>query len=639
MILGPNSKLSEAFLLTIFRFKVPRMADTTLQGEDLMTEQDAVAVVGEINLNEENEDVVVVVESGTVKSVESFEDQETEKDIENTVEVAEGYEESPTQFENPNSVSPQTAIQDVDEANNAAENVEKGLALELDSQNLLELANASVAKEEISTEDKGIENGEGQDEILEQETPSPDESGLKKIEEDEVDDQTFTEANQDGGEDETVQVMIPIISGEDVNEVKEETVTEEESKSGNIDYTCEECGKKFTHLSSKKRHMLKHKCGEMPVIYQCLACSKTFNYNSSLKRHLKLHTEANGKEYVCKECNKAFMYATSLKRHLKTHSGKQIYPCPHCQRCFEYISSLKRHEKLHTVGKGFKCEICSKSFGYLSSLTRHQRIHENSFQCGKCDKKFRFLKPYIKHAQQEHGETIDPRDVSLEGMKTENGHVDENIEMEVDQNIEEDEEHSIAPKDTSCETDDAIDSVQMSVDKEESGANKDEKLTSTLHGEVLDLQAAENHPFVKFVVSQNTVNLEQLQNFHPQQQPEQSSGQETNVETPTSNVTYALVQADNNSVVDVENCTMVTEGQSYSDSSVGGIVLVELDQNNKVTERHMEGLQASNLLQLLQAVEGFAVEQTINLDENQAEPDQSYVAVQEDTSAKEENVE
>ena len=363
------------------------------------------------------------------------------------------------------------------------------------------------------------------------------------------------------------------------------------------DFVCEECGKAFTHISSKKRHMLKHKEGESPVVYQCLACSKTFQYNSSLKRHLKLHSaESSGKSYTCKECSKAFMYATSLKRHMKTHAGKEIYPCPHCQRCFEYISSLKRHSKLHTEGKGFKCHICSKAFGYLSSLTRHQRVHQKSLTCTKCNKEFRLYKSYVKHLEQ-HGEVLGEAELAAMQVEESDGGEEE---------IDEDRETKEADS-SSCDKEGVVEEldeneVSASMVAKSMGEPNDKNQLDVIQGDVIDLQSAENHPFVKFVVSQNAVTLEQLQSFQASQAANNSDeGQGENA------VAYAVVHTDENAVIG-ENSIVSSEIGDLSGAPVGGIVLVEFDQNNKVTERHMEGLQASNLLQLLQAVEGFAVE-------------------------------
>ena len=361
------------------------------------------------------------------------------------------------------------------------------------------------------------------------------------------------------------------------------------------DFVCEECGKRFTHISSKKRHMLKHKEGESPVVYQCLACSKTFQYNSSLKRHLKLHSaESSGKAYTCKECSKAFMYATSLKRHLKTHSGKEIYPCPHCQRCFEYMSSLKRHSKLHTEGKGFKCNICSKAFGYLSSLTRHQRVHQKSLTCTKCNKEFRLYKSYVKHLEQ-HGEILGEAELAAMQVEESDGG-DEEIEDEIESKeahgSSHDKEGAVGELD---ENEVSASMVAKSMDESDEKNQLD-----AIQSDVIDLQSAENHPFVKFVVSQNAVTLEQLQSFQASQAAN-SSGESENA------VAYAVVHADENAIIG-ENNIVSSDIGDLSGTPVGGIVLVEFDQNNKVTERHMEGLQASNLLQLLQAVEGFAVE-------------------------------
>ena len=408
-------------------------------------------------------------------------------------------------------------------------------------------------------------------------------------------------------------VIMEEIKGEERQSMNESTeINEGEMKEkvvSNAEYLCEECGKSFTHLSSKKRHMLKHTEIDSQT-YKCLACSKTFQYNSSLKRHLKLHSEEpTGKAYTCKECSKAFMYATSLKRHLKTHAGKEIYPCPHCQRCFEYISSLKRHEKLHTEGKGFKCNVCSKSFGYLSSLTRHNRVHQKTLKCDKCSKVFRLYKSLAKH-YVEHGVPV--REDDLAAMAVE-GEAEDDGDSNMDVDEANGEESVKAKKDgkesETLEEDNVRASMAVNNETTESQVN-------AIDGDVIDLQSAENHPFVKFVVSQNTLTLEQFQSFQ-QAQGMSSSDAETNQE-----VAFAVVQPDGGTILN-ENCTMVTEGvQECTGTPVGGIVFVEVDQNNKVTERHMEGLQASNLLQLLQAVEGFATENVVEGEEKAQESEE-----------------
>lgn len=461
-------------------------------------------------------------------------------------------------------------------------------------QSSVQISDAVVVAEALVDASELIENAEGTIAVknLSETEPEHPETTV-----DEKDFDIIIMEETQGEERESVNVSTEM----NEEEVKEKGVS-------NAEYMCEECGKSFTHLSSKKRHILKHTEVESHT-YKCLACSKTFQYNSSLKRHLRLHSEEpTGKPYTCKECSKAFMYATSLKRHLKTHAGKEIYPCPHCQRCFEYVSSLKRHEKLHTEGKGFKCNVCSKSFGYLSSLTRHHRVHQKTLKCDKCSKVFRLYKSLAKH-YVEHGVPL--RDDELAAMAAEGEpEEDGDSNMDVDEaNGEEDaktkEEGEINESETPEE--DGV-RASMAVDNETT-----ESQVNAIDGDVIDLQSAENHPFVKFVVSQNTLTLEQFQSF------QQAQGMTTSDADTNQEVSFAVVQPDGGTVIN-ENCTMVTEGvEECTGTPVGGIVFVEVDQNNKVTERHMEGLQASNLLQLLQAVEGFATENAVEGEEQKAE--------------------
>eukprot|EP00116_Pleurobrachia_bachei_P003630 sb/3463892/ len=62
----------------------------------------------------------------------------------------------------------------------------------------------------------------------------------------------------------------------------------ERKHNGNKPYECEVCGKKFSHLSTYKRHTNVH-TGERP--FKCDVCGKSFSLLHNMKNHMMSHTE------------------------------------------------------------------------------------------------------------------------------------------------------------------------------------------------------------------------------------------------------------------------------------------------------------------------------------------------------------
>ena len=54
--------------------------------------------------------------------------------------------------------------------------------------------------------------------------------------------------------------------------------------------------------------------------YECNICGKRFGHSSSLVRHIETHTRE--KNYECKLCDKRFSQSGHLARHMKTHTGE-----------------------------------------------------------------------------------------------------------------------------------------------------------------------------------------------------------------------------------------------------------------------------------------------------------------------------
>ena len=145
---------------------------------------------------------------------------------------------------------------------------------------------------------------------------------------------------------------------------------------GEKPYSCEECGQRFTHSSSRAVHMRTvHSTGQA-MLHQCPHCSYSTNYGArTLRRHILTHT--GEKPYSCEECGQCFTQSSNRAAHMRTvHSTVQptLHQCPHCPYSTKHgASSLREHIRTHTGKKPYSCEECGQRFSHSSSRSRHIR--------------------------------------------------------------------------------------------------------------------------------------------------------------------------------------------------------------------------------------------------------------------------
>ena len=168
--------------------------------------------------------------------------------------------------------------------------------------------------------------------------------------------------------------------------------------------TCNVCGKEFKHLQALKSHLVSHEA----MSQMCQYCNASFRNARLLDDHIKLkHT--GELDYSCDNCGTKFPSNNALKRHQKTHSNERPFVCDECGKAFKNKKDVKVHFKLlHTNERPFKCsfEGCLKSFANNPDKTKHERIHtgEKPFKCEICGTAFRQTKHLSKHRMTHTGE-------------------------------------------------------------------------------------------------------------------------------------------------------------------------------------------------------------------------------------------
>ncbi|XP_008144140.2 zinc finger protein 648 [Eptesicus fuscus] len=170
---------------------------------------------------------------------------------------------------------------------------------------------------------------------------------------------------------------------------------------GDKPYTCELCGKAYSHRGTLQQHRRLH-TGERP--YRCPFCSKAYTWSSDHRKHLRTHT--GEKPYPCPDCGKAFVRSSDLRKHQRNmHSNDKPFPCAQCGQTFNKPLSLLRHQRAHLGQKPFRCSACDREFAVASRMVEHQRVHsgERPFRCPTCGKSFTKSSNLVEHQTLHSG--------------------------------------------------------------------------------------------------------------------------------------------------------------------------------------------------------------------------------------------
>lgn len=152
-------------------------------------------------------------------------------------------------------------------------------------------------------------------------------------------------------------------------------------------YECPECGMVFKHYSIMEDHRRKHT--ESLPSHQCSICGKTFKYSSLLHQHQYLHT--GQKQFCCPECGKKFAFAQNMKAHYRQHRLSTAATTPVSPDPLSKRDPVPPHEPAHGPGKEnsgqsviatrvYSCPLCPLTFDIPATLRAHMLIHEAEYE-------------------------------------------------------------------------------------------------------------------------------------------------------------------------------------------------------------------------------------------------------------------
>lgn len=123
--------------------------------------------------------------------------------------------------------------------------------------------------------------------------------------------------------------------------------------------------------------------------HTCFQCDTIFRTDTELLMHQRSHRTRT--VYQCDQCKKKFHHLSSLSNHKQTHLGKS--GCSQGEKKIESAKEPAKEPAAARLQHQLMCTVCNQTFGSQTLLLRHLQTHsaeglEPCYSCRFCDQTF-----------------------------------------------------------------------------------------------------------------------------------------------------------------------------------------------------------------------------------------------------------